>query len=60
MVILKGTEEEMNEMREKFKSQNRTYAEFYEPDLDNLWTAITFEPIEENEGDELFFNFKLL
>lgn len=33
---------------------------FYEPDMNNLLTAIAFEPMEEEVGNELFFNFKLL
>ena len=66
MVVLKASEKEMYDISKKFsadymKGSNPEYwVMFYEPDMNNLLTAIAFEPMEEEVGNELFFNFKLL
>ncbi len=53
----------MNELCEKFnkeymKEDNpKCWANFYEPDMNNLLTALAFEPIEEKISDKLFYNY---
>ena len=60
MVILKATESEIHGMITKLARDGKCFSKFYESDLDDLLTAVVFEPMREEVGNELFFNFKLL
>ena len=60
MVIFKADENEMRSMMNTFHLIGKKYAGFHEPDICNVLTAVAFEPMEETEGDKLFWNCKLL
>lgn len=59
LILLSASTQQMAEMKEYFKSKDRKYSSFNEPDLDNLETAIAFEPMTAQEGKVLFGKFKL-
>jgi len=60
LIILEANEREMEKMIGKFEDINLRYRCFREPDLDNLLTAVAFEPLWSNEGKEIFGKFKLI
>ena len=59
LVLLSANSEQMIEMRKYFSSKGMAYASFLEPDLDNMETAIAFQPVDVLEGKVLFGKFKL-
>jgi hypothetical protein len=59
LILLSATLEQMSEMKDYFKSKDRKFSSFSEPDLDNLETAVAFEPMNAQEGKVLFGKFKL-
>lgn len=59
LVFLSATEKDIEGTMAYFKNKNRPFAEFREPDLDNLLTAAAFEPMDVVEGRVLFGKFKL-
>lgn len=59
LVFLSATEKDIEGMMSYFKNKNRPYAQFLEPDLDNLLTAAAFEPMDAVEGRVIFGKFKL-
>lgn len=59
VVLLGVTQEQMNEMITYFTLYKMYYREFFEPDLDNLRTAVSFQPINSLSGKVLFGKFSL-
>ena len=54
LVFLGASEVEMILMMNYFDSMKKIYSSFKEPDLDNLLTAIAFEPLTNEEAAEIF------
>jgi hypothetical protein len=59
LVFLAASEEQIREMNVYFTNKKRPYAQFLEPDLDNLLTAAAYEPMHSFEGKVIFGKFKL-
>ncbi len=59
LVFLSATLDQISEMKSYFTSKDRKFASFREPDLDDLETAVAFEPMTAQEGKVLFGKFKL-
>ncbi len=59
VVLLGATLEELNNMKNIFDLMGKCYSEFKEPDLDNLLTAVAFEPMPAKDGKTIFGKFKL-
>lgn len=59
LVFLSATLDQIAEMKDYFTSKDRKFASFKEPDLDNLETAVAFEPMTVQEGKVFFGKFKL-
>jgi hypothetical protein len=60
MIILGARERDLEEMMAKYDELGLKYREFREPDLDNLLTAVAFEPVWNEDGRELFGKFQLI
>jgi hypothetical protein len=60
MILLEGTQQDLQRMKELLAWYGYVHKSFYEPDLCNLETAIAFEPILASEGKEIFRHLKLL
>ena len=59
LILLSATLDQISEMKSYFISKGRRFASFREPDLDDLETAVAFEPMTAQEGTVLFGKFKL-
>ena len=60
MIFLEGTQQELRHMKEHAAWCGYVYKGFKEPDLNDLETAVVFEPMQVADGKELFSRFKLL
>lgn len=60
LIVLEGTEKEIEELRQEFLFKDLNYQPFYEPDMDNTLTAMAFQPISKEDGDIMFKHFKLV
>lgn len=60
MIFLEASETQMQNVVEIFNMYNKKFSIFYEPDLNNLMTAIAFEPVDSSTGKQLFGHLKLL
>ena len=59
LVLLSATVDQMAEMKAFFEKTGRHFSSFKEPDLNNLETAVAFEPMDAVEGKIIFGKFKL-
>lgn len=60
MILCEANETQMVKMMKMFDMLNKKYRTFREPDLNDLLTAVAFEPIWASEGEQLFKKFKLI
>lgn len=60
MIFLEANEYQINDMMTFYKTEGKKFAAFKEPDLDNLLTAVAFEPVSSDYGKIIFGKFKLL
>jgi peptidyl-tRNA hydrolase len=60
LIVLEATEDQIKEKMEWFAKQHMNYQPFYEPDMNNIITAVTFQPITKEIGKEIFGDLKLL
>ena len=60
LIFLSATGDEIEKMKRQFDRKNKTYQSFHEPDLNDLQTAVAFEPVQFTQGKELFGQFALL
>lgn len=60
LIFLEATNEENCTLISKFIYENMNFRSFYEPDMDNMWTATAFQPVSSEEGRRLFGHLKLL
>jgi hypothetical protein len=60
LIFLEASEKEMLEVSEYFERHGMTFSKFFEPDLNNLLTAIAFQPLKSKDGKIIFGSFKLL
>jgi hypothetical protein len=58
VIVLEGTEEQIKSYRMKLYNMEVSSAVFHDDDLDNMLTAVAFEPIDRNLG-KVFSNLKL-
>lgn len=60
MILCEATEDQMVKMMKIYDLLGKNYRTFREPDLNDLLTAVAFEPIFASEGARLFKKFKLI
>lgn len=60
MIILGASEKQIRQMMKKYEALGLKHRAFYEPDLDDLLTAVAFEPVWSDDGKELFGKFQLI
>jgi hypothetical protein len=59
IVCLEATEEQMQNLCEYAKWNKKRVSKFVDEDLDDMLTAIAFEPLTKREGRAYFRSFKL-
>jgi hypothetical protein len=60
LIFLAANEYELEEMKRKCDAQDVLFCGFREPDLNNIETAVAFEPVTVEKGFELFGGFELV
>jgi hypothetical protein len=60
MILLEATQQDLQRMKEALAWYGYVHKSFYEPDLNNLETAVAFEPMLASQGKEIFRHLKLL
>jgi hypothetical protein len=60
MIFLEGSQKDIQVMKEVLAWYGYVHKSFYEPDLNDLETAVVFEPLLASEGKEIFRHLKLL
>jgi hypothetical protein len=60
LIVLEATEDQIKEKMIWFADRHMNYQPFCEPDMNNVLTAVAFQPITKQIGNEVFGNLKLL
>lgn len=60
MILLSATEHEINEIKQKYLEMGLCFRSFKEPDMGDIETSTSFEPIESNTGNKIFGDLQLL
>lgn len=60
MIILAATEKQLIKMMATFDDLDLKHHAFREPDLNDMLTAVAFEPVWTEQGRELFGKFNLI
>ena len=60
LIFLAATEQQSIDAKEIAKHQNLKWADFIEPDMGNMLTAVAFEPCDKLLGKHMFGHLKLV